>query len=99
LSFSGFLYDLGPPDQGTITYGGSYYPSLEPMHHIRSKTPFPTTCASDQRKQKALSSGLCSGLIYPEMLGAACPLMLHRISEDMYLQQYHSMRTSDLTNF
>ena len=32
---------------GRIKYGGSYYPSIEPMHHIRSKTPFLTTCASE----------------------------------------------------
>jgi hypothetical protein len=49
--------------------------------------------------QKALSSGLCSGLLYPEMLGATCPLMLRHISEDMYLQLNHYMRTSGLTNF
>jgi hypothetical protein len=31
-----------------------------------------------------LSSGLCSGLIYPKMLGYTCSLMPRHISEDIF---------------
>ena len=44
------LRNLGPPNQGTMEYGWSKYPSIEPVHFIRSKTPFFTTYASNYRK-------------------------------------------------
>jgi len=53
----------------------------------------------EEEYRKLCSSGLCSGLLYPEMLGDTCPLMLCHISEDMYLQLNHYVRTSGLTNF
>jgi len=63
------LHDLGPPDQGTMEYGWSNYPIVEPMHHIRSETPFFTTYASNYREGGLRFSNYFLQMLVPVKFG------------------------------